>query len=308
MSTGRADASAARDSTAAVAAVQAADSVAAQWRLLRGMTRARVGLGHTGVSLPTSHLLAFEADHALARDAVREPFDADNFAARVSALDLTAVTVTTLADDREQYLRRPDLGRRLSTGSREQLRAMALSQRGRFDSGWDVVFIVSDGLSATATTRHAIRLLAATLPLLESYALSVGPVVIAPFARVGLLNDVGPTLGARAAAILLGERPGLSAPDSLSAYYEFQPRPELTDADRNCISNIRDDGLTPERAADALATLIREGARSRLSGTRLKLEYPADDRPLSSGSLGTGPDQRGRSDGDAVLRTRAGET
>ena len=290
MTSSRVDAEAAAD---AVGAVEAADSLVAQWQVLRGLTQARVGLGRSGVSLPTAQLLAFEADHALARDAVREAFDAEIFASRVTALGLTAVIVQTLVDSREQYLRRPNLGRRLTDGSRAQLVAIARAHEREAGSQWDVAFIVSDGLSATATTRHAIPLLAAAVPQLETSGLAVGPVVIARFGRVGLLNDVGAALGARSAMILLGERPGLSAPDSLSAYFEFHPRPELTDAERNCISNIRPDGLPPEQAAVAVTTLIREGARRRLSGTRLKIEYPDAAPALVGHELGTGADQRG---------------
>jgi ethanolamine ammonia-lyase small subunit len=277
-------------------AVESATTVDEQWRLLRSLTRARVGLGRAGVSLPTSHLLAFEADHALARDAVQEPFDANSFATRIMALGLTAVTVSTLVSNREEYLKRPDRGRRLTVASRDELGALARAHRRAADASWDIVFLVSDGLSAAATTGHAIRLLAMAVPLLEQAGLAVGPVVVAPYGRVGLLNDVGATMFARSAAILLGERPGLSAPDGLSAYFEFRPGPQLTDADRNCISNIRVDGLPPEQAAVALATLIREATRARISGTRLKIEYPDPEPALGSGDareLGTGSDQRG---------------
>lgn len=223
---------------------------------------ARIGLGRSGVSMPTSRLLAMAADLALARDAVRASFDAEHIAADLRTAAIESVIVSTAAHDREDYLRRPDHGRVLSQESARELASMNM--------GADLALIVSDGLSATAANRHAVSLLRA---LLADLSVSVAPVVIAPLARVGLLNDVGAALGTRSAAIVLGERPGSSAPDSLSLYFEMSPTSGLTDADRNCISNIRPGGLPVEIAALQAAALIQGGLRAGISGTGLKLEY-----------------------------------
>lgn len=227
------------------------------------LTPARVGLGRTGVSLPTLHMLAMAADHALARDAVHAPFDADALQEDLATRGITSMVVTTRAHDRAEYLRHPGAGRMLSDLSRDDLMRRA--------DDWDVALLVSDGLSATAAVRHAADLVEALLSHLPG--LRVAPVVIASLGRVGLLNDAGAALGARCAAIILGERPGLSAPDGLSLYFEVGPRPGLTDADRNCISNIRPGGLPLEQAAISAATLIQAGLRDGISGVGLKVEY-----------------------------------
>lgn len=235
---------------------------------------ARIGLGRSGVSMPTGQLLAMQADLALARDAVRAPFDAARIAAELDTAGVEAVIVSTAAHDREDYLRRPDRGRALSEESAAELATM--------DPGSDLALIVSDGLSATAANRHAVSLVRA---LLADLSVTVAPVVIAPLARVGLLNDVGAALRTRSAAIVLGERPGSSAPDSLSLYFEMSPTRGLTDADRNCISNIRPGGLPVEIAALQAAALIEGGLRAGISGTALKLEYD-DHRAVGPAGAG----------------------
>lgn len=232
---------------------------------------ARIGLGRSGVSLPTDQLLTMQADLALARDAVHAPFEVDRLTAELAGFG--CVVVSTMAHDRADYLRRPDRGRQLSPTSEADLRGLA--------QGADLALIVSDGLSATAANLHAVPFVRA---LLADLALRVSPVVIAPLARVGLLNEVGAALGARSAAIVLGERPGSSAPDSLSVYFEMSPAAGLTDADRNCISNIRPGGLPIGVAAAQAAALITAGLRSGLSGTGLKVEYD-DHRGLPPGGF-----------------------
>lgn len=220
-------------------------------------TTARVGLGRAGTALPTSVWLTMQADHALARDAVHADFDVASLTHGLTTAGIAHVLVATGVTARDEYLRRPDLGRRLGSDL----------PRGQ----WDLVVVVSDGLSATAVNTHGLELVTALLAELPE--LRVAPVVIAPFARVGLLNEVGAAIGARAAAIVLGERPGLSAPDSLSLYFEMAPTPGLTDADRNCLSNIRPTGLPVDVAAQRGAVLIRAGLRQGISGTALKVEY-----------------------------------
>lgn len=235
---------------------------------LRQLTSARVALGRSGVSLTTADLMAFQADHALARDAVHAAFADDALGADLTAAGIDWVSVRTLATSRSDYLRHPGNGRSLDPPSRELLHDR------RAEPPWDVAVIVSDGLSATAANEHAVSVLVPLFAALQSEHLSVAPVVIAPFARVGLLDDVGAALAARSAAIILGERPGLSAPDNLSVYLEVAPQSGRTDADRNCVSNIASShGLAVGVAAQQSADLLAEGLRRGLSGTALKPEF-----------------------------------
>ena len=186
--------------------------------------------------------------------------------------------VTSRAADRPTYLQRPDLGRRLDEASTRMLAAAA-------DEGErpDLALVIADGLSALAVLRHAVPTVAALLPLLEG--LRIAPLVLATQARVALADEVGALLGARLALILLGERPGLSAPDSLGAYLTFAPRVGCLDAQRNCVSNIRIEGLPPDRAAQKVAWLIREALRRELTGVGLSDE---SERWLSAGALQVG--------------------
>jgi ethanolamine ammonia-lyase small subunit len=231
---------------------------------LTKLTPARVALGRSGSSLPTREVLRFGMAHAQARDAVQAPFDADDVAGRLAALGLEVIRVDSAASSREQYLRRPDLGRRLSS---ESCRAL-MAQRGDFD----LVIIIADGLSSTAVHQNAVPLVAALLPMLARQGLRLAPIVVGRQARVALGDEIGEVLGARAVAMLIGERPGLSSPDSLGAYITFAPRAGLTDANRNCISNIRPGGLGYEQAAFKLSWLIAEAFRRSLTGVGLKDE------------------------------------
>lgn len=176
---------------------------------------------------------------------------------------LPSVAVRSAAPDRATYLQRPDLGRRLEPGSRERL-------SGEAGDGFDAAVIVGDGLSARAASRHALPLLAALVPLLHDAGWRLAPIVVAERARVALSDEIGSLLDARLALILLGERPGLTAPCSLGAYLTWDPRPGRTDADRNCVSNIRPEGLPRETAAERLSFLMLEARRRRLSGVGLK--------------------------------------
>lgn len=237
----------------------------AAWRDLRRFTSARVALGRAGNGLPTAAHLDFQAAHALARDAVHARLDADALSAKLAALGLAVSTCRSRAPDRAAYLLRPDLGRLAEPDD-----LAALPREG------GVALIVADGLSATAAQRHAAPLIAAALPLLAAAGAAPVRAVIATMARVALGDHIGAALGAEIAIVLIGERPGLSAPDSLGAYITFAPRPGRTDAERNCISNIRPGGLAFPEAAETLAWLVGQMRSRRLSGVALKDERPAD--------------------------------
>jgi len=256
-------------------------SIAERWAQLAVLTPARIALGRTGASLPTREVLRFGLAHAQARDAVHEPFRADDIAAALGALPLETVRAASAARTRQDYLRRPDLGRGLSPESRAALSA----HRGAFD----LAIIVADGLSSTAVHQNAVPFIAALLPHLRRQQRSLSPVVIASQARVALGDEAAHALGARMALVLVGERPGLSSPDSLGAYLTFAPRPGLTDAARNCISNIRPGGLSFGAAAFKLAWLIDQAFLRSLSGVELKDESGAAlERDGSKDLLGNG--------------------
>ncbi len=236
------------------------------WTALRRHTPARIALGRSGTSLPTAELLRFAAAHAQARDAVHAPLDVAALRADLHADGWPTVEVHSRAPDRAAYLRRPDWGRRLDDAGAAALDALA-EAHGR--PGPDLAIVVGDGLSAVATQRHAPALLRALRAALGD-AFAIAPIVVATQARVALADDVGERLGARLALIVLGERPGLSSPDSLGAYLTFEPRSCRTDAERNCVSNIRPEGLPVQLAAARIAWLAREALRRRVSGVALK--------------------------------------
>lgn len=232
------------------------------WRRLREFTDARIGMGRVGNGLPTAHLLDFRLAHARARDAVHEPMDANALAAEIAARvpDLpAALIVASEAADRSTYLQRPDLGRRLCTDSRDALPD---------DTGCDVVFVIADGLSSAAVHTSAAAMLATTINHLDDW--HIGPPVIARQARVALADDIGERMRARLSVILIGERPGLSSPASLSAYLTWQPHVGCQNHQRNCISNIRPDGYPVDVAARHLATLMKRARHGQLSGIALK--------------------------------------
>lgn len=236
------------------------------WARLRRVTRARIGLGRAGDALPTGALLDFQLAHARARDAVHTPFDTDALAAQLDGLPV--VRVTSAAPSRAVYLQRPDLGRRLSPES-----AAALPS-----GPFDVAFVIGDGLSATAVHAHAVPTLKAILTRLDGW--SIAPIVLATGCRVALGDEIGARLGAGMVAVLIGERPGLSAADSLGIYLTYDPKPGRRDSERNCISNIHPpDGLGYQAAADKLAWLMREARRLKLTGVSLKDDAPALDAP-----------------------------
>ena len=234
-------------------------SDAALWAGLRRHTQARIGLGRAGSALPTRHRLELQAAHAAARDAVHSPFDPDVVASALPGVP--TVRVRSAAPDRLTYLQRPDLGRRLDDVDRAHLP----------HDGWDIAFVVADGLSSRAVHEHAAPVIRATTARLPA-GWRVAPVVLAEQARVALGDDVAHALGAGMVVVLVGERPGMSAADSLGAYLTYAPRPgRTTDADRNCLSNIRPPlGLPYDTAAAKLASLMTRARELGGTGVSLK--------------------------------------
>jgi ethanolamine ammonia-lyase small subunit len=271
------------------------------WQALRRFTDARIALGRAGVSLPTRPQLAFQLAHAQARDAVHLALDAQALIEALRGLRLElrrgvgrdelcgevygeahdVIRLHSAAPDRHVYLQRPDLGRSLDTASREALQALCLDpHRPRIEPDalnrpdarpFDVAFIVADGLSPLAIARHAVPFLRCMLPLLEGEGVwRIAPLTVVEQSRVALADEVGELLGAKLSVILIGERPGLSSPDSMGLYVTWMPRPGLTDAQRNCISNVRQSGLSYQEAAGKLHGLLGEARRKRMSGVLLK--------------------------------------
>lgn len=242
------------------------------WQSLRRFTAARIALGRAGVSVPTAAQLEFRLDHARARDAVHLPLDAPAVRAELEALQWPALTLHSAAADRHTYLQRPDLGRRLDDHSRAKLGSLHLDAgHSTAVARYDIAFVIADGLSALAVHRHAVPLLAALHPLLAP-AWRVAPVAVVQQARVAIGDEIGAALGADLVVVLIGERPGLSSPDSLGIYLSWAPRVGLSDAERNCISNVRPEGLTIAAAAAQLHHLLVEARRLRLTGVGLKDE------------------------------------
>jgi ethanolamine ammonia-lyase small subunit len=237
--------------------------IADVWAALGTRTPARIALGRSGPGLPTERVLEFSLAHARARDAVHAPFDAEGVTAAVRSLGFDTIGVTSMVPDRETYLRRPDLGRVLSDDSRAELRARGIGPV-------DLAIVVADGLSSAAIHTHAPPLLAALRPWIAAERWTVGPIAIARQARVAFGDEVGALMRARAVLVLIGERPGLSSPDSLGLYLTYAPRVGRNDSERNCVSNIRAEGLSHDLAAFKLVWLLREALRRGLTGVRLK--------------------------------------
>lgn len=247
------------------------------WQRLARLTPARIGLGRAGAGLPTREVLKFGLAHAQARDAVHTPMDAAEIAGAIEALGLLTVTVTSGAGDRATYLRRPDHGRRLSPESLAALSDAAAEPA-------DLALVVADGLSARAVHEGAAAMLAAFKPHAERAGWRLAPVAVATQARVALGDAVGAALKARAVVVLIGERPGLSSPDSLGLYVTFDPKPGRSDAERNCISNVRPAGLSFELAAFKLHWLLTQAFSRGLTGVNLKDD---SDRLIEAGTPDT---------------------
>lgn len=238
------------------------------WLELRRLTPARIALGRTGTSLPTSAQLDFQFAHAQARDAVHLPFDHAGLSAQLSERGRETLLLHSAATDRNSYLQRPDLGRKLSDASAQSLRDYAEAHPG----GVDLAIVVADGLSALAVHRHTLPFLTRLEEQMSADGWSLAPVVLVEQGRVAIGDEIGQLLGAKMVVMLIGERPGLSSPDSLGLYFTYNPKVGLTDAYRNCISNVRLEGLSYGMAAHRLLYLMREACRRQLSGVNLKDE------------------------------------
>lgn len=236
------------------------------WTEMRAATPARIGLARAGAAVATREHLAFQLAHAGARDAVLESFDSATILEGLAARHLPALHVRSKAVSREDYLLRPDLGRELDGDSRGILLAA---------SAGEIVFVLADGLSARAAHDHALPLLDAVLPLLHAQGLKPGPFVLAEQARVALGDQIGEALRASLVIVMIGERPGLTSPDSLGVYLTWMPRTGRTDAERNCLSNIRAEGMSYAEAAGRLAYLCAQARKLGMSGVMLKDEWKA---------------------------------
>ncbi|MEQ5816722.1 ethanolamine ammonia-lyase subunit EutC [Marinobacter sp. NFXS11] len=264
--------------------------IANPWRRLSAWTDARIGLGRAGISLPTHEMLAFQLAHAQARDAVHLPLDtsalmkdlAELTGRRKAVLPHEPVHLQSQASDRVTYLQRPDLGRRLSQKSCEALDRLGHTG----DSPVDLALVIADGLSSYGVQENAVGFLEALLANLEAddQTWELAPLIVVSQGRVAIGDDVGHRLNARCVVVLIGERPGLSSPDSLGLYLTWAPEPGLTDASRNCISNIRPAGLSFEEASRRLGYLLREARRQKVSGVSLKdrSEEPVIDQGIGN--------------------------
>lgn len=251
--------------------------IANPWQALRQFTAARIALGRTGVSQPTEPQLEFQLAHARARDAVHLALDAGALAAALDAALAPAppcVELRSAAESRNVYLQRPDLGRKLDPASRQTLLALRGGAAGAAALPYDLGFVIADGLSALAIEQNALPFLQILMQRLAPEQWSLAPIAIVQQGRVAIGDEVGELLGARAVVVLIGERPGLSSPDSMGLYLTWAPRAGLTDESRNCISNVRPAGLRYEEAAFKLHYLLSESRRRRLSGVDLKDETP----------------------------------
>lgn len=233
-----------------------------KWDNLQQYTAARIALGRAGNSIPLSRSLELKLAHAHARDAIYSHLDTERLSKAIQAYQIPVININSRAEYREQYLQRPDLGRQLHPRSEPDLTASA--------SNYDICIILADGLSAEALNENALPLLDVVLPMLRQAQYRLAPIVLAQQARVALADPVAHHLGAQLSIILIGERPGLSAADSIGAYLTYLPKPGLTDESRNCVSNIRPQGLPFDAAAQKIFYLVQEAFRLKLSGVNLK--------------------------------------
>ncbi|EOA04239.1 ethanolamine ammonia-lyase small subunit [Herbaspirillum frisingense GSF30] len=251
------------------------------WEALRRFTAARIALGRSGVSLPTAPQLAFQLAHAQARDAVHLPLDVAALTAQLQAQGICAaeevLQVQSAAADRLVYLQRPDFGRKLSEASRQQLLARFGGQAPR---SYDVGFVIADGLSARAIVRNAAPFLGEVMQRIAPEGWTMAPPVIVQQGRVAVADEIGELLGVKLVVILIGERPGLSSPDSMGLYLTWMPARGLTDASRNCISNVRPEGLPYPEAAYKLHYLMAQAHQRSLSGVALKDETAGEGAEL----------------------------
>lgn len=230
---------------------------------LKEFTAARIAIGRTGASIPLKQSLAFKLAHAHARDAVYSELDIEKLTEDLKLFDLPILQLHSQAAYREQYLQRPDLGRQLNDESIYELIDINNTDN-------EVVIVICDGLSAAAVNSNAMGLLKLLIPQLQATSLKLSPICLVKQGRVAIADDIGSHLKAKLSLILIGERPGLSAADSMGAYLTFNPRSGLTDESRNCISNIRPHGLSFKSASKKIFYLVQEAFKRKLSGIGLK--------------------------------------
>lgn len=229
---------------------------------LKEFTAARIAIGRVGNSIPLKQSMEFKLAHAHARDAVYSTLDVDGLISKFKVFDLSVFHLHSQAANRQKYLKRPDLGRLLSDESKELLTG--------FTTNPDVAIIIVDGLSATAVNENTPGLLKMLIPLLTAAKISIAPLCLVEQGRVAIGDDIASGLSAKLSVVLIGERPGLSSADSMGAYLTYNPQPGLTDESRNCISNIRKEGLKYKQAAEKIFYLINESFKRKLSGVALK--------------------------------------
>ena len=258
------------------------------WIFLKAYTAARIAQGRVGRSLPTSALLSFQLDHARARDAVHSTLDMITLLKQLSTVHPNFMVLQSQAADRQTYLQRPDLGRKLSQASHMNLRKLSVPD----GAGFNFCIVIADGLSATAVNRHALPVVSGLIDAATDRNWSVAPVCVVEQGRVAIGDEIAHSLRAELLVVLIGERPGLSSPDSLGAYLTYRPRPGLTDESRNCVSNIRPEGLPVEHAVQKINYRLTEMKHRRLSGVTLK-----DDMPMSTSARISSPVAIGQSPG-----------
>lgn len=243
------------------------------WSELKRFTDARISLGRCGCSLPLSESLSFKLAHAQARDAVWSPFNIDELAGEIEALGGSCLRLASSVEDRSEYLTRPDKGRKLSDDSRRRLESQS--------KGYDLCIVVSDGLSSRAIHENAASFLESFLILSRNVGLRVTPVCLVENGRVAIADEIAAILKARLSVILIGERPGLSSPNSMGIYMTYAPKPGATDESRNCISNVRTGGMTVDAAVQKLAYLVETAFHMQMSGVALKDKMAQDYLPYS---------------------------
>ena len=234
------------------------------WSNLRRFTPARIGLGRAGGSIPTQPLLEFQLAHARARDAVHRELDIEALREKFAARQFDTLALASAAGDRHTFIQRPDLGRILDEKSKTLLESRPQTQ------SWDAVFVIADGLSALAVERHALPLLAMMQAHLGREGWRIAPCCLVSQGRVAIGDEIGALMQAQMSVMLIGERPGLTSPDSLGAYLTWNPMPGRSNAERNCVSNIRPEGLSYAAAAFKLLHLMRQARSRKLSGLQLK--------------------------------------
>ena len=234
------------------------------WHPLKAYTAARIALGRTGTAIPLKEVLEFKLAFAFAKDAVYSALDTEGLEQKLKVLGIPIYTLQSKATTRAEYLQRPDWGRLLDETS------LDLLKNNRQETPYDVAIIIADGLSATAMNKHAFPVVDLLIKALKSMHYTVAPLAIVKQGRVAIGDETGYGLNAQMSVVLIGERPGLTSPDSMGAYLTFHPKPGLTDESRNCISNIRPEGLSYELATHKILYLIQEAFRLQLSGVELK--------------------------------------